>query len=69
MKYSFTAEATTKDRTVKMFFDADDARDLRGAWQGIAHTLRDLKFALIIEDYSMEADKDTADVWEERGYI
>ena len=69
MKYAFTAEVETTDKTIKMFFDADNARDLRGAWQGIQSVLFDLKHVGIIKEYAMEATENTADTWEERGYI
>ena len=69
MKYSFTVEVKTKDRSVHMYFDSNDARDLRSGWQAIKYTLRDLKFALIIEEYSMEADNNTAKTWKDGGYI
>lgn len=69
MIYAFTAEAKTKDRTLHSYFEASDARECRAAWQGVAGLLRNLKFACMIEDYSMEADKNTADTWKDRGYI
>lgn len=69
MKYTFTVETKTKDRTLHSFFEADNVRECRCAWQGVAGLLRDLKFACIIEDYSMEADNNTASAWKDRGYI
>ena len=69
MKYSFTVEVKNKDRSVHMYFDSSNARDLRSAWQAIHFALRDLKFALIIEDYSMEANENTTDVWKREDFI
>ena len=69
MRYAFTTEVEAADKTLKMFFDADNARDLRGAWQGIQSALFDMKAVGIIKEYAMEATENTADTWEERGYI
>lgn len=69
MKYSFTAEVETADKNIKCSFDADNARDLRGAWQGIRALLFDLTKVGIITNYALEASENTADAWEERGFI
>ena len=69
MKYSFTAEVKTADKTIKCSFDADNARDLRGAWQGVRALLFTLTRKGIITNYALEASRDTADAWVERGFI
>ena len=69
MRYAFTAEVKTKDSMLHSYFESNDARDCRSAWQGISAILRDLKFACMIEDYSMKADNNTANAWEENNFI
>lgn len=69
MKYLFCVEVKTHDKAMKSIFSADDARDLRSAWQGIERTLFDLKRAGLIKEYTMEASENTTAVWKERWYI
>lgn len=70
MKYSFSAEIDApNDMHIKTSFNSDDARDLRSEWQGIQSILFDLTRVGIINAYAMEAAENTADTWEEGGYI
>ena len=70
MKYSFSAQIDAPDgKYVKITFDSDNARDLRGAWQGINGLLNDLSRVDIIYEHTLTADKKTEEAWEREGLI